>query len=130
MQHYIPLHTVAEQISGKRAGFTVRSAFGEVNFPGLSRAIRVSAAQQGWTDDLDELVEDSFAGLMPVIEAVTVREIRPKVLDEIVQVGLLLGIILTTIYQLSTLKKIVDTSLDDGSGDSFIFNLLSCLHLP
>lgn len=83
----------------------MRSALGEVNFPGLSRAIRVSAAQQGRTDDLDELVEDSFAGLMPVIEAVTVREIRPKVLDEIVQVGLLLGIILTTIYQLSTLKK-------------------------
>lgn len=72
---------------------------------GLSRAIRVPAAEQGGADHLNEIIEDGFARLVAVIEAITMGEIRPKVLNEIIQVRLLLGVIFTTKYQLSALKK-------------------------
>lgn len=97
--------TVAEQVSWEGAGFTVRLALGQMHLPGLSWAIRVPAAEQSGADHLNELIQDGFAWLVAIIEAVTMREIRPKVLNEIVQFGLLLGIIFTAKYQLSTLKK-------------------------
>ncbi len=83
-------------------------ALGQVHLPGLSRAIGVPAAEQSGADHLNELVQDGFARLVAVIEAVTMREIRPKVLNEIVQFGLLLGIVFTAKYQLSALKKKCD----------------------
>lgn len=76
-----------------------------MHLPGLSRAIRVPAAEQRGADHLNEIIEDGFARLVAIIEAITMGEIRPKVLNEIIQVGLLLGVIFTTKYQLSALKK-------------------------
>lgn len=76
----------------------MRPAFGQVHLPGLPRAIRVPAAEQGGADHLNELVEDGFARLVAVMEAVTMGEIRPKVLNEIIQVGLLLGVVFTAKY--------------------------------
>lgn len=76
-----------------------------MHLPGLSRAVRVPAAEQGGADHLNELVEDGFARLVAFIEAVTMGEIRPKVLNEFIQVRLLLGVVFTAKYQLSALEK-------------------------
>lgn len=67
-------------ISVKWTGFTEHSAIRELHLPLFSRAIGVSGTQQSAADHLNELTEDSFAGLMPV----AVVEVGPQVLDELV----------------------------------------------